>query len=66
LLLRNYYRLSGFKLRVVDSRADVLFGFFGAGGFAECGELRMEEFCGQAAGEGFDCFALLGGEGSEF
>ena len=39
-----------------------LFRVFGAGGFAECGELRVEELGGEGAGEGFYGFALLWGQ----
>ena len=37
-----------------------LFRVFGPGGFAEGGELGVEELGGEGAGEGFDGFALFG------
>ena len=37
-------------------------GFAGASGFAEGGELGVEEFCGEGSGEGLDRLALLRGE----
>ena len=43
-----------------------LFRVFGAGGFAEGSELRVEEFGGEGPREGLDCFALLRGKISEF
>jgi len=39
---------------------------FRAGGFAEGGELGVEELGGEGAGECFDGVALLGGEAGEF
>lgn len=43
-----------------------LLGVFGAGGFAEGGELRMQEFRGEGPRQGFDGFALLRSEIGEF
>ena len=43
-----------------------LFGVFGAGGFAQGRQLRVEELGGETAGEGFDGFALFRRERREF